>query len=177
VQIIDEEQKSSRRGERLEEARGVVEEPQALLARRERSVGGERSELGLDFRRQLGDLGRGGAERRAQLVGAAPARPLAERFDHGQVGRRRFVFVAAAAQHSGTALLRMGDQFLRQTRLANAGLSRKQHEVTARLLRSLPLLLQLQRFRRAIDQPSAHELLQRRGRGCTRILDTQWREV
>jgi hypothetical protein len=71
----------------------------------------------------------------------------------------------------------MGEQFLREPRLPNARLAREQHEVTARLLGALPMLLQLQRFRRAIDEPSTHELLERSGGGCTHILDAERREI
>ena len=65
VQVVDEHQQPALRGERAQQARGAVEHPQALLARRKRRVGRERAQLDLDLGCEFGDLGRGRAERRS----------------------------------------------------------------------------------------------------------------
>ncbi len=142
----------------------------ALSKRRIRSslgdsggIGRERAELGFDLGRELGDFRRGGAERAAQLFRALPPRPLAERLDERQVGRRRLVLVASAAQQRRAALLRVGDEVLRQARLAHAGFAGQQHQLPARLLRIGPVLAQLRCLAVAPDQLPAHQLRQRRG--------------
>ena len=118
----------------------MVEQAKPLFRGWQGGIGRQRSQLGGYLRRKLGDLGRRVAERCAQLRRAVPPRPLAKRFEERQVRGGGLVLVAAAAQDHCARFLRMGDQLLRQPGLAHARLARQQHQLSARLLRRVPVL-------------------------------------
>ncbi len=177
MDVVDEHQQAAIRGQRLQEAADVVEQPQPLFAGRQRRVGGERAELRFDFGRELGHFRRGRPEPGAQLLDTLPVRPLAQRLDERQIGRGRFVLVATAAQKRRPALPRMRDQFLREPRLAHARLAGQQNQMPACLQRLVPVLLQLRELGGASDEFAAHELVQRRA-GCEpHVFDAQRREL
>ena len=163
VDVVDEHHEATLGGEMLQKPRRVVEEAHPLLAGRQRGIGGERAQLGFDLGRELGDFRRRRAKGAAQLFGALPPRPLAKRLDERQVGRRRLVLIASAAQQRRAALLGMGDEILREARLAHAGFPGQQHELPARLLRLGPVLAQLRRLAGAPDQLPTHQLRERCG--------------
>ncbi len=166
VHVVDEDQQAALRRQAAQEARGIVEQTHPLLAGRQRRIRRERAQLGFDLRGELRDFGRRGAERRAQLFHALPARPLAERFDEGEIRRRGLILVAASAQQRRAVFLRMRHEILREAGLAHARLTRQQHQLPACLLGVGPVLAQLRRLAVAADQLSAHQL--RKGRGIRR---------
>ena len=77
VHVVDEQQQARAR-------RRATRRKRAVLSKRRRrsslgdsgALGASAPSFGLDFRRELGDLGRGGAQRGAQLLGALAGAPI-----------------------------------------------------------------------------------------------------
>ena len=88
--------------------------------------------------------------------GALPARPVAERLDERQIGRGRLVLVAAAAQDRRAGSCACAIRSCASRVLPTPGFAREQHEVPARLLRLVPVLLELLLLAAATDELAAH---------------------
>ncbi len=160
LEVVGEEEEAAPRGEPLEEARDVVEEPQALLGRRERSGSRHRPEAIGQLGRQLRELGGVLADQLAQRGLGLGVHPQAQSLDERQVRSRRFVLVAAAAQHDRARDLRLHDQLAREPRLPRARLARNECEVPDRLQRAIPEGTELCELGLAADEPAAHELFE-----------------
>ncbi len=177
MDVVDEHEQAAVRGERLQEPADVVEQSKPLFAGRQRGVGDERAELRFDFGRELGHFHRGRPQLGAQLFDTLSVHPLAQRLDERQIRRGRFVLVATAAQNRCAALAGMRDQFLREPRLAHARLAGQQDQMPARLLRLVPVLLQMCELDGASDELAAYQFVQRRAGCAPHVLDAQRREL
>ena len=131
VQIVEHEHERALLRAAAQQPGERVEEPEARLLAGEAGRGRQRRQARAQLGHELRQLGRVGAERRAQPLRLGRRHELAQHLHPGPEGRRALAFEAAPDQHLRAALARHARELLGRARLADAGLAGEQHEPAA----------------------------------------------
>ena len=152
MQVVEHQHHRGTGGQRDEELHDGVEQTNALLVwlqrHRLRNVGQALAQGGHQARQRRG----AGAEVGAQRRGVGGARMLCQRLDERPVRPRGFAFVTPAPQHQRRFGAGRLGELLQRARLANAGLTRQQHQPAAASPRFAQPRRQPRQLRRAADK-------------------------